>query len=71
MPLPESRFGLAYFRRVRDLYNKMGYWDFFGYLRHKNEIRFGNLIGTDRFGNKYFENMEYQHRAHCAPRDDA
>jgi len=39
----------------------MGYWDFFGYLRHKNEIRFGNLVGTDRFGNKYFENMEYQH----------
>ena len=62
-PLPETRYGLAYFRKVYAHYKDVGFPEFYQKLRSMSEIRFGTLVGEDKFGNKYFENKDYQYRA--------
>merc|ERR1711998_94080 len=61
-PLPETRYGLAYFRKVYAHYKDVGFPEFYQKFRSMSEIRFGTLVGEDKFGNKYFENKDYQYQ---------
>ncbi|KAM0813292.1 putative NADH dehydrogenase [ubiquinone] 1 alpha subcomplex subunit [Seiridium cardinale] len=44
-------------RTVRNLW-KVGVKDYFHQMNHIGDTKAGILVGTDRFGNKFFENSE-------------
>jgi len=39
-------------------FGKVGFKDFFKQMNYIGDTKAGTLIGTDRFGNKYFENND-------------